>query len=120
MPSVSNEIIEDITDHIRRRGGTFAVWCVGTARDWRSPVMEAHEHGDQDDNFIVREAYTSASARSVRLHFVNDCGMAETPQDGIDDGKLVFTFGKSPATPSQDNDGVRRRFLGHDRQRTNS
>ena len=41
MPSVSNEIIADITDHIRRFGGDFHAWCVGTAmtrtaRSWRN------------------------------------------------------------------------------------
>ena len=49
MPSVSSEIISDITNHIRECG----------------------------DDFICREAYTPASARSVRLHFVKDCGSAQ-------------------------------------------
>jgi hypothetical protein len=35
MPSVSNEIISDITEHIRMFGGDFSACCVGTARDWR-------------------------------------------------------------------------------------
>lgn len=37
MPSVSSEIIAEITDHIRKFGGDFTAWCVGTARDWHSP-----------------------------------------------------------------------------------
>jgi hypothetical protein len=76
MPSVSSEIIEDITNHISMCGGNFTEWCVGTARDWHSPILETHEREDQNDDLICREAYTPASARSVRLHFVNDWRVA--------------------------------------------
>ena len=92
MPSVSSEIIEEFTDHISERGGDFAAWCVGTARDWHSPVLEAHEREEKDDDLICREAYTPASARSVRLHFVNDCGSGQSSGDASDDGKLVYAF----------------------------
>ena len=77
MPSVSSEIISDITNHIRECGDDFTAWHVGTARDWHSPVLEAHEQEEKNDDFICREAYTPASARSVRLHFVKDCGSAQ-------------------------------------------
>jgi len=73
MPSGSSESIAEITAHMGRFGGNFTEWCVGTARDWHSPVLEAHEQEERNDDFICREAYTPASARSVRLHFVNDC-----------------------------------------------
>ena len=97
MPSVSSEIIADITDHIGKFGGNFTAWCVGTARDWHSAVLEAHEQEEKNDDFICREGYTPASARSVRLHFVNDCGSAQGSGEGSDDGKLVYAFKKSPA-----------------------
>lgn len=77
MPSVSSEIIPEITAHIGRFGGDFTTWCVGTARDCGDRVLEAHEREEQDDDLICREATTPASARSVRLHFVNDCGSAQ-------------------------------------------
>ena len=63
MPSVSSEIIADITEHIGKFGGDFSAWCVGTARDWHSPVLEAHEQEEKNDDFICREAYTLAGAR---------------------------------------------------------
>ena len=94
MPSVSSEIIADITNHISKCGGDFGAWCVGTARDWHSPVLEAHEREEKDDDLICREAFTPSSARTVRLHFVNDCGTAQTTADTSDDGKLVYAFKK--------------------------
>ncbi|MBI4166789.1 MAG: hypothetical protein HY508_13770 [Acidobacteria bacterium] len=57
MPSVSSEIISDITNHISRFGGDFSAWWVGTARDWHSPVLGAHEQEEKYDDFICREAY---------------------------------------------------------------
>ncbi len=99
MPSVSSEIIEDIRTHISKCGGNFADWCVGTARDWHSPALEAHEQEEKNDDFICREAYTPASARSVRLHFVNDCGSAQGSGDTSDEGKLVYAFRKQHADP---------------------
>jgi hypothetical protein len=97
MPSVSSEIMADITDHIGKFGGDFTAWCVGTARDWHSADLEAHEHEEKNDDFICREAYTPASARSARLHFVNDCGSAQGSGEASDDGKLVYAFKISPA-----------------------
>jgi len=97
MPNVSSEIIAEITAHMGRFGGDFTVWCVGTARDWGDAVLEAHEQEEKNDDFICREAYTSTSARSVRLHFVDDCGSGENSPDASDDGKLVYAFKKSPA-----------------------
>ena len=58
MPNISSEIIADITNHISHCGGDFTVWCVGTARDWHSAVLEAHEQEEKNDAFICREAYT--------------------------------------------------------------
>jgi len=97
MPSVSSEIIAEITAHMGKFGGDLTAWCVGTARDWHSAVLEAHEQEEKNDDFICREAYTSASARTVRLHFVNDCGSAQGSGDASDDGKLVYAFKKLPA-----------------------
>ena len=88
MPSVSSEIIADITNHISNCGGDFTTWCVGTARDWGDPVLEAREQEEKNDDFICREAYTPSSARTVRLHFVDDCGSAQAFGDASDDGNL--------------------------------
>jgi hypothetical protein len=99
MPRVSSEIIADITDHIGKLGGDFSAWCVGTARDWHSPVLEVHEREEKDDDLIYREAYTPASARAVRDYFVNECGTARGNGDGSEDGKLVYVYKTPPSHP---------------------
>ena len=64
MPSVSSEIITEITDHIRKFGGPFTAWCVGTARDWHSPILVAHQIEEKHDALICREAYTPGGGGS--------------------------------------------------------
>jgi len=52
MPTFSDQIMADITDHVRRLGGDFTAWCVGTARDWHNPVFESRQSEDKDDDLI--------------------------------------------------------------------
>jgi hypothetical protein len=98
MPSVSGEIIAAITDHIRKFGGDFTAWCVGTARDWHNPVFESRQTEGKDDDLICREAYTPASARAVRDYFVTECG---TDGDAFGEGKagrFVYAYRKTSHT----------------------
>ena len=37
MPSVSSEIIAEITAHMSKFGGDFSAWCIGTAHGSTSP-----------------------------------------------------------------------------------
>jgi hypothetical protein len=37
MPINHDEIIEEIEGHIRKFGGEYGEWCVGTAKDSRGP-----------------------------------------------------------------------------------
>jgi len=99
MPSVSNEIISDITEHIRKFGGDFTASCVGTTRDWHNRVLDPHQAEEKDDGLICREAYTPASARAVRDHFVTLCGTVPGNGDGSEDGKLVYAYKKAPSQP---------------------
>jgi hypothetical protein len=99
MPTVKDEIIADITGHIRQFGGNFGVWCVGTASDWHCPVLEAHQIEDKDDALICREAYTAASARAVRDYFVTQCDVALGNSRASEEGKLVYVYRELPLQP---------------------
>jgi len=95
MPVLSSEIIADLTEHIRRSGGDFSSWSVGTAQDAHNPLFDADRLKDSDDALIYREAYTPASARAVRDHFVADCGIASANDEVGPAGKLVYLRRKS-------------------------
>ena len=99
MPSVSSEIIAEITDHIRKFGGPFTAWCVGTARDWHSPVLVAHQIEEKHDALISREAYTPGGARTVRDYFATQFGSFPGNGEESQDGKLVYAFKNSVSHP---------------------
>ncbi len=65
MPINHNEIISEIQNHIRKVGGAFADWCVGTAKDPRSPFFESHRVAEKSDGLIYREAFTASGAQAA-------------------------------------------------------
>ena len=103
MPVKSSEIIEDMTDHIKRFGGDFSAWCVGTAQDAHNPLFDADRLKDSDDALIYREAYTLASARAVRDHFVSDCGMTQINGDAEDPAHGSRAGSAAAASADEDN-----------------
>ena len=67
-----SEIIDDIEAHIRKFGGDFSEWCVGTARD--SAFFRQHL-ADPGEGLIYREAYTSYAADGVIERLVSGYGL---------------------------------------------
>ncbi|MGD0228360.1 MAG: hypothetical protein ABSF71_39160 [Terriglobia bacterium] len=127
MPINHLELIEEIESHIRRFGGGFGEWCVGTAKDSRGPFFRRHLAADLGDGLTYREAFTTNAAQGVVDHLVNDRGLERVPaaateaerrsalrqpaepsstvQDAVSEpGRLVFVFRKTttahPAPPS--------------------
>jgi hypothetical protein len=72
MPINHDEIIEEIEGHIRKFGGGFGEWCVGTAKDSRGPFFRRHLAADLGDGLAYREAFTTTAAQAVVDHLVND------------------------------------------------
>ena len=50
---------------------------------------------ERHDGLIYREAFTAASARSVRDYFVTQLGTVPDNTDCPQDGKLVYSYSKS-------------------------
>jgi hypothetical protein len=60
-----NEIIEELTEHIRNLGGEPGEWCVGTARDLtlngRLPLQNSGETSRRLPGLAYREAHTPSA-----------------------------------------------------------
>jgi len=80
MPINHQELIEEIESHIRRFGGGFGEWCVGTAKDSRGPFFRRHLAADLGDGLTYREAFTTNAAQGVVDHLVNDRGLERVPE----------------------------------------
>jgi hypothetical protein len=87
MLLAKGEIIAEMEAQMRKLGGGYCDWCVGVAKDPRVPLFETHVVEERHDGWLYREAFTPASAREVKDHFVVECGSAEDP-DSCDGGHL--------------------------------
>jgi hypothetical protein len=105
MPINHDEIFEEIEAHIRKCGGAFSEWCVGTAKDSREPFFRRHLAADLGDGLAYREAFTTSAAQAVVDHLVNDRGLkldldavpeaerrSALPSAVPESGKIVFVY----------------------------
>jgi hypothetical protein len=96
-----NEIIEELEGEIRKSGGAWTEWCVGTAKDSRGPFFQRHREADLGDGLAYREAFTTDAAQFVVDHLANNCGLAFDSDAVPDPGKIVFVYHKTvPAHPT--------------------
>jgi hypothetical protein len=65
MPINHDEIIEEMEGHIRKFGGGFGEWYVGTAKDSRGPFFRRHLAADLGDGLAYREAFKKSCQSSV-------------------------------------------------------
>ena len=85
-----NEIIEEIEAHIRRCGGEFGEWRVGTARDLEGSPLPCHREQAPDERLIYREAYTPYAAAEAVERLVEGFGLRADP--GSERGRIVYAY----------------------------
>ncbi len=97
-----SEIVEEILQHLRQRGGENSEWCVGTAKDSHQPFFQRHAAADLGDGLIEpirpiwlvgREAYTTYAAAEV-VDRLKNCGL-RPDRDSIP-GDIVFVYHPAP------------------------
>jgi hypothetical protein len=62
MPINHDEMIEEMEGQIRKCGGAWSEWWVGTAKDSRGPLFRRHLAADLGDGLAYREAFTATAA----------------------------------------------------------
>ena len=87
-----HDIIEDLEWQIRKRGGIWAEWSVGTAKDACGPFSQGHRETDLGDGLAYREAYTTDAAQAVVAHLVSERGLEIDHAAAPEPGKLVFIY----------------------------
>jgi len=79
-----NEIIEELTSHMRKFGGEPGEWCVGTARDrtlnGRLPLQDSGETSSRLPGLAYREAHTSYAAADAADYLVSAFGLRPAPE----------------------------------------
>jgi len=96
MPTNQREIISELRAHVQRSGSEFGDWCVGTAKDAGAPFFVSHQVAEKNDGLTYREAFTPESAQAARDNLVKECGLAPSPEDATEPGRIVFVYRKNP------------------------
>ena len=91
-----NDIMDEVDAHIRKFGGDYQEWCVGTAKDSQAPFFRRHLEADLGDQLMYREAYTTYAADEVTERLVQGCGLRPDRASVPQPGRIVFVY-RSPA-----------------------
>src|SRR5271157_4314053 len=89
-----NEIIEELTEHIRQSGGEPGEWRVGTAKDatiiGKLPIQD--ENPASMAGLAYREAFTTYAADDAVDYLVNAFGLHPDCDSAPRPGKIVFVY----------------------------
>ena len=96
--------MDEIEVHIRKFGGDFGEWCVGTAKDCHGPFFLRHQEQDLGDQMIYREAYTPYAADEVTERLVQGCGLRRDGESMRERGRIVFVYRKMPTHSAASDD----------------
>lgn len=97
MAKSKQQIIEEITTHIRKRGGKPGTWYVGTSDDPRALLFDRHKVKEKGDRWIRRRAQSAIVAREVQQHFVSV--LATDGKAALEDSaRMVYAYKKAPHT----------------------
>jgi hypothetical protein len=89
------EIVEDMEGIIRKSGGAWGEWCVGTAKDLHAPFFQRHLADDLGDGLAYREGFTSNTADAVVAHLVHARGLELDRASAPEPGRLMFVYHKT-------------------------
>ncbi len=98
MAKSKQQIIDEITAHIQKRGGAFPDWYVGTGSTARNRLFRGHKVRQKGDRWIHRRADSPQAAREVENYFVSTLSTDGPAAPGGDAAVAVYAYKKSPHT----------------------
>ncbi len=98
MPSIKQEIINEINTHIQSNGGEYSDWHVGVCSNIRHKLSG---QAKAKHLFISRQAYSSYVAAEVQDYFINILGTNGTIGADTGTADIVYTYKKSADTIEQ-------------------
>ena len=98
MAKTKQQIIEEITAHIKKRGGAYPDWYVGTGTQARDLLFSEHKVQRKGGRWIHRRAGSAQDAREVKDFFVGK--LAADGISGTGDAKAdaVYAYKKTACT----------------------
>lgn len=91
MTKNKEEIIQDIEDHMAKRGGDIDDWYVGVAAKPRERLFDDHSVDEDKGVWIHRRASSDRVARDIEKHFL-DKGAEGGTGGGNEDSTAVYAY----------------------------
>lgn len=88
-------IAQEIKKYIDGWGGQYSAWYVGIAEDVRERLFSGHDVNETSDQWIFRNAPTTAMARKIERYFVESLGTDGGPGGGDEGTKTVYAYKKN-------------------------
>lgn len=98
MTKSKQQIINEITAHIQKRGGAFEDWCVGIAASGRDCLFNDHQVREKEDRWILRRAASPEVAREIGDHLLSMHATDARDGNVNEAAGSVYCYRKSPHT----------------------
>ena len=98
MTKSKQQIIDDITAHIQKRGGAYGDWYVGISSHARDRLFSAHKVHEKGDRWIHRRAPSQEAAREIENYFLSNLAADGHTAEGENSASTVYAYRKAPHT----------------------
>ena len=96
MAKSKSEILNDFEDFIKKYGGKYKEWCVGTAPDAKTQLFKVHKFKNGVDKGLFREAESEMQAAGVAEYFTD---LGARGDDSVKrDADQVYAYKIAPHT----------------------
>lgn len=91
-----DQIIREISAHIKERGGFPRDWYTGISQDAKERLFTDHNVDKEKDAWIFITANSNKEAREIEDYFVNKIGTDGRPGGGDKESKMIYAYKKTP------------------------
>ena len=98
MYKPTEQIINEIREHMKQCGGAVWDWNVGITAEPRNRLFGDHRVNEQGDAWIFREAANTEVAREIEAYFINVLGADGGTGGGDADARFVYAYKRSEHT----------------------
>jgi len=90
MLYTGKQIVSRVRTHIKKRGGTYNTWFVGTSKRPRAHLFANHRVRKASDSWILMHAKSATVAHKVKSYLVKTLGL--NGGAGLDDPGADFVY----------------------------
>jgi hypothetical protein len=95
MAKNKEEIMREIKNYMENEEGEYSDWYVGISQDAQNRLFNEHQISEEEDLWIIEEAYSVDDARFIEHYFVEMLDTDGGPGGGDEDAVMVYAYKKT-------------------------